>query len=57
MYIPKGGFDLEYYTEMYAKCQMEYDIYEEEYEEFIEALTPDIEAELLTNALLIRVQI
>ncbi|MBE5932870.1 MAG: FtsX-like permease family protein [Lachnospiraceae bacterium] len=50
MYIPKSGFDLEYYTEMYAKCQMDYDIYEEDYEELIENLTPDIEAELLSNA-------
>lgn len=50
MYIPKEGFDLEYYTEMYAKCQMDYDIYEEDYEEFIETLTPDIEAQLLANA-------
>jgi len=50
MYIPKEGFALEYYTEMYAKCQMDYDIYEEDYEEFIENLTPDIEAKLLTNA-------
>ncbi len=50
MYIPKSGFALEYYTEMYAKCQMDYDIYEEEYEEFIENLTPDIEAKLLANA-------
>ncbi len=50
MYIPKTSFDLEYYTEMYAKCQMKYDIYEEDYEEFIEELTPDIEAELFSNA-------
>ncbi len=50
MYIPKEGFALEYYTEMYAKCQMDYDIYEEDYEEFIETLTPDIEAKLLANA-------
>ena len=50
MYIPKEGFDLEYYTEMYAKCQMNYDIYEEDYEELIETITPDIEAQLLANA-------
>lgn len=50
MYIPKEGFDLEYYTEMYAKCQMDYNIYEDDYEEFIENLTPDIEAELMGNA-------
>lgn len=50
MYIPKEGFSLEYYTEMYAKCQMDYDIYEENYEELIEQLTPDIESQLLSNA-------
>ena len=50
MYIPKEGFSLEYYTEMYAKCQMDYDIYEEDYEELIEQLTPDIESQLLSNA-------
>ena len=50
MYITKSGFDLEYYTEMYAKCQMDYDIYEDDYEKFIENLTPDIEAKLLANA-------
>ncbi|MBE5954281.1 MAG: FtsX-like permease family protein [Lachnospiraceae bacterium] len=51
MYILKEGFELEYYTEMYAKCQMNYDIYEEDYEEFIETLTPDIEAQLLSNSI------
>lgn len=51
MYIPKEGFELEYYTEMYVKCQMDYDIYEDDYEEFIENLTPDIEAQLLANAM------
>lgn len=50
MYIPKEGFALEYYTEMYTKCQMDYDIYEEDYEELIETLAPDIEAQLLANA-------
>lgn len=50
MYILPEGFNMEYYTEIYAKCQMEYDIYEEEYEDFIKELTPDIEAELLANA-------
>lgn len=50
MYIPKEGFELEYYTEMYISCQDSYDIYEEDYEEFIEELTPVIEAEVLANA-------
>ncbi len=50
MYILKGGFELEYYTEMYAKCQVNYEIYEEDYEELIEEFTPDIKEHLLANA-------
>ena len=50
MYIPKEGFELEYYTEMYVDCQDSYDIYEEDYEEFIEEITPVIEEEALNNA-------
>lgn len=50
MYILKNGFELEYYTEMYAKCQDDYEIYEEDYEELIEELTPDIKEYLLSNA-------
>ena len=38
MYIPKEGFKLEYYTEMYAKCQMDYDIYEDDYEQITKPL-------------------
>ncbi len=51
VYIPADGFDMEYYTEMYVTCQMEYDIFEEDYEEFIEELSPAIEEQLLTNAM------
>ncbi len=50
MYISKEGFELEYYTEMYVDCQDSYDIYEEDYEEFIEEITPVIEEEALNNA-------
>ncbi len=50
MYILKDGFELEYYTEMYAKCQDSYEIYEEDYEELIEELTPGIKEHLLVNA-------
>ena len=50
MYILPEGFDMEYYTEMYVDCQDEYDIYQEEYQDYIDQLTPVIEEQLLKNA-------
>ena len=50
MYIPTEGFNMEYYTEMYVSCQDSYDIYEKDYEDFIEELTPIIEEYVLANA-------
>ncbi|MBQ8412486.1 MAG: FtsX-like permease family protein, partial [Lachnospiraceae bacterium] len=45
------GFNLEYYTEMYVSCQDSYDIYEDDYEDFIEEISPDIEDYVLANAI------
>ncbi len=50
MYILPEGFDMEYYTEMYVDCQDEYDIYQEEYQDYIDQLTPVVEEQLLKNA-------
>ena len=46
IYIPEDGFEFEYYKEVYLKCQDNYDIYSDEYDTYIEDITPDIEAVL-----------
>ncbi len=50
MYIPEEGFSMDYYTEMYVSCQDTYHIYDEDYEKFIEEITPKLEAKVLANA-------
>lgn len=46
IYIPIGGFSFEYYKEMYLKCQDSYEIYTDEYEDYIDALSPVLEDDL-----------
>lgn len=46
VYIPSEGFEYEYYTEMYVKCQDSYDIYTEEYDDYIESIAGDVENKL-----------
>lgn len=46
MYIPIDGFSFEYYKEMYLKCQDTYDIYTDEYEDYIDALSSALEDDL-----------
>ncbi len=46
IYIPEDGFEFEYYKEVYLKCQNSYDIYTDEYDTYIDEITPDIEASL-----------
>jgi len=50
VYIPKDGFQSEYYTEMYVTCQNDFDIYSDEYEDFIDDVTPIIEDKAIENA-------
>ena len=50
VYIPEEGFNMEYYTEMYVSCQNHYDIYTEDYEDFIEDISQEIETIALENA-------
>lgn len=42
VYIPAGGFAMDYYTEMYITCTGQYHIYTEEYKDYIEDKTPAI---------------
>lgn len=46
VYIPIGGFSFEYYKEMYLKCQDTYDIYTDEYEDYIDKLSSVLEDDL-----------
>lgn len=46
VYIPSDGFEYEYYTEMYLQCQDSYDIYTEEYDDYIDSVSSGIEDKL-----------
>ncbi|MDE6025587.1 MAG: ABC transporter permease [Lachnospiraceae bacterium] len=46
VYMPADAFASEYYTEMYLKCQNSYDIYTDEYDDFIEDITDYVESKL-----------
>ncbi len=46
MYIEPEGFCFDYYKEMYVLCQDDYDIYTDEYEDYIDGLSEDVEAAL-----------
>lgn len=50
VYMLPDAFDLEYYTEMYLKCQDSYDIYTDEYDDFIDEKTVYIEEQLKDTA-------
>ena len=43
--IPAGGFDAEYYTELYVKCVGGFTPYSEEYDSFIDTLADTVEQE------------
>ena len=43
--IPPEGFDLEYYTELYVKCRDDFELYSDEYEDFVDALADTVEAD------------
>ena len=47
--IPEDGFDFEYYTEMYVRCENDYDIYSDEYEDFTDNLADKIEPSFETS--------
>lgn len=44
MYLLPEGFDTDYYTEIFVKLQQNYPLYSEEYDTYIDALTPEFEA-------------
>lgn len=44
MYIEPEGFCFDYYKEMYVLCQDDYDIYSDEYEDYIDGLRDDAES-------------
>lgn len=46
VYMLPDAFASEYYTEMYLKCQDDYDIYTEEYDDFIDEKTEVVEKHL-----------
>lgn len=50
VYMLPDAFALEYYTEMYLKCQDSYDIYTDEYDDFIDERTFYIEEHLKETA-------
>lgn len=41
--IPAEGFDSEYYTELYVKANGDFELYSDEYEDFIDSLTDSVE--------------
>ncbi|MBR1507769.1 MAG: ABC transporter permease [Eubacterium sp.] len=43
IYISEKGFKFDYYKEAYVTCQNDMDIYTDEYDDFIEDITPDVE--------------
>lgn len=43
--IPIGGFDTEYYTELYVKCEGEFTPYTDEYNDYVDALADAVEQE------------
>ncbi|MGN0479064.1 MAG: FtsX-like permease family protein [Hominenteromicrobium sp.] len=47
--IPQAGFDSEYYTELYVKCTDEFELYSDEYDDFIEALSDTVEADAVLS--------
>lgn len=44
IYIPKGGFDSEYYTEMFVTCQKQGFIFSEEYDKNVKSVEADLTA-------------
>lgn len=58
IYLPEDGFSFDAYKEIYVKCQDSYEIYTDEYEDFIEAVKPDIEESLqkITDARYARIE-
>ncbi len=44
MYIPMGGFDVDYYTEIFVKFNEDYPIYSEAYENYMEVREADWES-------------
>ncbi|MCM1273043.1 MAG: ABC transporter permease [Clostridium sp.] len=46
VYLPKETFTSEYYTELYLKCQDTFDIYTDEYDDYIESITDYVESKL-----------
>lgn len=43
LYLQPEAFDLDYYTEVFIKFNQDYDIYSQEYKDYIDALTDDWE--------------
>ena len=46
IYIPKDGFAVDYYKEIYVRLQDCYEIYSHDYEDYIEEITPIIEKDV-----------
>lgn len=51
MFLPEDGFDLDYYTELYIQTQDSYDIYTDEYKDYIEDLKPQVEEDIQAIAM------
>lgn len=43
LYVPKEAFDCDYLTEIYATVKQKYDVYTDEYEDYIDALVDQME--------------
>ena len=43
LYVPKEAFDCDYLTEIYVSAKQKYDVYTDEYEDYIDALIDEME--------------
>ena len=41
--IPPEGFDTEYFTELYVKCSGDFELYSDEYEDFVDSVSDAVE--------------
>ena len=45
LYVPREAFDCDYLTEIYVTASEKYDVYTDEYEDYIDAITDGVEEE------------
>ena len=47
--IPPEGFDTEYFTELYVKCGGDFELYSDEYEDYVDALADAVESDAVVS--------